>query len=267
MRRTSVALSAAVALLALAACSSGSPKASSASASGGTAAPAPSASVTAVNAAALVQQASKATGALKSAHLHVTSVLAGKTSVIDGDVSYHPVELSMSVDPGSGQKIEERLLHDTMYIKIPGAPSGKPWASISLKQISQVSGLDLSSLLDNTSSEQSVQLLTTSGDVKRVGTETVGGVPTTHLSGTVDLQKAYAQLPKATQKTLTSMVKSLKVKNEHIDLWVNAQQIPVKVVESYSSSLGSGTSTMLLTHINDAAAIKAPPASQIGKLG
>jgi hypothetical protein len=261
-RTTTTAVSvAALAVLALglSACSSGSSPAKS-----GVAAT----TASAVNAADLVSQATKATTRIKSAHLSVTSVLSGKTSVLSGDVSYDPTKLDMSIDAGGGVKLQEVLVGNYIYVKLPaGAGAGhKPWASISLKQISKTSGLDLSSLLDNSSPDQTVKLLTKSNDLKYVGTDTVDGVSTRHLAGTVDLAATYPTLDAASQKTLTSLVKDLDVKNVHIDLWVNAQQIPVKVVESYTSKMGQGSSTMVLSALNAPVTITAPPASQVASL-
>ena len=37
------------------------------------------------------------------------------------------------------------------------------------------------------------------------------------------------------------MVKSSRDDDTHIELWVNAQNIPVKFVETYTSKLGAGS--------------------------
>ena len=261
-RRTTALLSLALCATTLAACSGGK---------GGTAAPASDHSASpapAINAAALVSQASHSSNVLKSAHITTTTVIGGKTSTISGDVAYHPTRLDLTIDTGA-QKLREILVGNTFYIKLPpaaGAP--KPWVSVSVKKISALTGIDLDSLLNNASANQSVQLLGKASNVKYVGTDQVNGVSARHLAGTVDVDKVFAALSateKTQQKQLQSLVASLGMKNNTIDLWVNDMNIPIKVVQSYDSKLGPGSSTMFLTDLDGPVAVKAPPASQVGQ--
>jgi Predicted periplasmic protein (DUF2092) len=271
-RRTTLVLtSAAIGALALAGCSGSS---SGGSASGGSGQSSSSSSSSgagnAVNAAALVSGASHSSSKLKSAHITTTSVLGGRTTNFSGVIAYHPTRLDFRIGV-AGKQLREVLVDNVMYIKVPGGAgsSTKPWISVGIKQISQLSGIDLDSLLNNANADQTVQLLTKSSDVKFVGNETVGGVSTKHLSGTVDLDKVFAALnstEKSSQKTLQSMVDQLGVKDSHIDLWVNSDDIPIKVVQTYTSKLGAGSSTMLLTGLNAPVTIKAPPASQVQRM-
>lgn len=263
MRRSSAVVAAALCAVALAACSSGSKPAATSSGAN------PSSSGTkAVDAAALVSQASHSSAVLKSAHITTTTVLSGKTSTISGDVAYHPTRLDLTINAG-GQNLRELLVGNTFYIKLPpAAGSPKPWVSVSVKKISALSGIDLDSLLNNASADQTVQLLTKAADVKYVGTEQVDGVAARHLAGTVDVDKVFAALSateKTQQKQLQSLVESLGMTNNTIDLWVNDKDIPIKVVQSYDSKLGHGTSTMLLTKLDAPVSISAPPASQVGQ--
>src|SRR4051794_33269563 len=112
MRRTTALLSIALCATALGACSSGG--------TSGTAAPGAthSSSPQAVDAAALVSQASHSSDALKSAHITTTSVIGGKTSTISGVIAYHPTRIDLTVDAG-GQKLREILVGKTFYIKLP----------------------------------------------------------------------------------------------------------------------------------------------------
>jgi hypothetical protein len=265
-RTAAVLLSVVVSAGALGACSSGSsPAASSGGASSSSSSPSTS---KAVDAAAVISQASHSSSVLKSARITTTSVLQGKTTTISGQVGYHPTRLDLTVKT-AGQELREILVANTFYIKLPpSAGSPKPWVSVSVKKISALAGIDLDSLLNNANADETVQLLTKSADVKYVGTESVGGVQARHLSGTVDIAKYLAALPSAEQgkqKNLQTMVDSLGVKNNKIDLWVNDKDIPLKVVQSYDSKLGPGTSTMLLTDLDGPVTVKAPPAAQVGQ--
>ena len=88
----------------------------------------------------------------------------------------------------------------TVYLKLPSLASvlHKQWAKISLKGPTSVGGADLGQYANQAQQLQPGQylrLLTTSVNVKAVGTATIDGVATKHYSGSVDLQKALAQLP------------------------------------------------------------------------
>jgi hypothetical protein len=265
MRRTAVAISspifvALLAAVALSACSGGS---KAPAASGGSASSAPS-KATAVDALALVKKAGQTGQRLTSAHIETTTVLGGKTTHSVGDISYRPVQLRETVTL-AGTTVQELLVGDAFYIKAPQGAGGKPWVTISVSKMSKLIGLDLGSLLNNSRPDQTVQLLSASGDLKVVGTETVNGMSTQHLSGTVDLNQAMKSMA-ATSPAYTSiqaMVGSAGITNTHIELWVNAQDIPVRFTETYTSKLGAGSTTMNLTQLNQPVHIVAPKASLV----
>ncbi len=270
-RRTVVTFTTAVLVASLAACSGGSGGSGSAGASGsgGGSKPSQSSAPKVVNALSIIERASSSTSSLKSAHISSTSEIGGKSTTMEGDVRYHPTEMSLTVSV-AGQSLHEVLAGKTLYLKLPasaGVPGGKAWMSMSLTQMAKLTGLSLDSLLNSSSADQSVQLLRASQDLKVVGQETVDGVSTQHLRGTVDVQKALDALTTkgatAQKQSLSSIVKSLGMKDAHVDLWVNAQNVPIKMHETYTSSLGAGETTMHITKINQPVSIKAPAASQV----
>lgn len=266
-RRSALARTAAAAgvvALLVTGCSGGSGRSSGAGSNPSTSAT----GSTAVNAVALVRAASASSGKLRSAHITTTSEIGGKKTTFSGVIGYHPTTLDFQIGV-AGKQLSEVLVDNVFYLKVPGAAGSKPWLSVGIKQISELTGIDLDSLLNNAKADQTVSLLTKASDVRFVGNETVGGVSTKHLSGTVDLDQVFAALDaveKSQQKTLQSMVEQLGIKDNHIDLWVNADDIPVKIVQTYSSKLGPGSSTMLLTDLNAPVHVTAPPAAQVQKM-
>ena len=138
---------AALSAVALTACSSGSkaPAASGGSASGSSASPS---KATAVDALALVKRAGQTSQSLKSAHLNVTTVLGGKTTTIDGDVSYRPVQLHETITVG-GMTLQELLVGKSFYVQTPQTAGTKPWVTISVAKMSKLVGIDFESLLNN----------------------------------------------------------------------------------------------------------------------
>jgi hypothetical protein len=258
---------AAVATIGLAACSSGSGAAKTGSSggsggSGGVSSSAPAS----VNALALVTAAGRSSQALHSAHIHTVSTLAGKTTTTDGDIAFGPTRLRLAVDSATG-KTTEVVVGSTIYLQLPqsAGTGSKKWFSLSVARMSKVLGIDFNTLLNNATPDQMVQLMSKAGDLKYVGSEDVGGVSTRHLAGTVDLSKALGELGATSSggKTLTTLIQSLGVKDSHIDLWVNAQNVPVKTYETYTSKLGAATTTQTITKINAPVTITAPPASDV----
>lgn len=224
-------------------------------------------------AAELAQRASHSTATLRSARLTMSSVVGDTRMTMSGQIGYHPVRLDVtaSVKASAGGsvrtvRIREILVGQTMYLRVSGLGGAKPWHSLSLRQLSQFSGIDLKSLLNNTNADPSVRMLTRSADLKLVGVETVGGVRTRHLAGTVDLDAVFAAMPASERTavaTLRDMMDQLGVADMRIELWVNSADVPVKLVQSYQTSLGPARTTMYLTHLNARTSISAPPRSQV----
>ncbi len=227
--------------------------------------PSTASTVSSANAAALVARVSSASAALKSAHIVVTTSTAGKESSFTGDVGYDPIRLAMTIGL-DGQTLEERIIGDYAYLKLPSGTTAKPWVKVNFAQVAKSMGLDLSSSINNANPAQAVQLLEKSADLKNLGPATVAGVRTTHLSGTVDVAKAYASLSGPAKAQYETLVRRLGLKDEHIDLYVNSQQIPIKVVQSFTAKTGATTVTVLLSKLNQPVSVTAPPASQVGAL-
>jgi hypothetical protein len=217
-------------------------------------------------AAALLRRATRSTAVLHSARMTMTSVVGSTRTTVTGQIAYHPVRMDLAISAG-GVRLREVLLGSTLYIKLPaGTVPGKPWRSLSLRQLSSFSGLDLAALMNSANADPTVRVLAKAANLRYVGVERLGGSRTRHLTGTVDLDQIFAAMPASEQAaaaSLRDMVDTLGVTDDHIDLWVNADDIPVKVTQSYLSSLGRGRSTILLTHLNERTSISAPPRSQV----
>jgi hypothetical protein len=224
-------------------------------------------------AAELAQRAVHSTAVLRSARLTMTSVVGSTRMTVSGQIGYHPVRLDVSATvhaPVSGSvrtvKVHEILVGRTMYLRVSGLGGARPWHSLTLSQLSQYSGLDLNSLMNSTNADPSVRMLTRAADLKLVGVETVAGVRTRHLAGTVSLDEVFAAMPASEQAavaTLRDTMDQLGVADLQIQLWVNQDYIPVKLVQTYRTSLGPARTTMYLTHLNVRTSISAPPRSQV----
>jgi hypothetical protein len=186
--------------------------------------------------------------------------------------------LAMSVNMAlSGMNISEVLIGDTLYMKIPALSAelgGKTWAKLSLSSMGSL-GSTFQSMIDsakNTDPTSQLQPLLASGDVHKVGTETVDGVQTTHYSGTVDPATAFDSSQAAKNLTsaqitqLKSMLKQSGVTTETIDVWVASDGLPVREQVSATSSAGATKVDMHLSGWGAPVSISAPPADQVGDI-
>lgn len=128
------------------------------------------------------------TGSVDAAGQAVTLSGAGDFDNTSHQGSVH-VDFSLG---GLAGTLDEVLDGTTIYLKSPllsgSLPTGKTWLKIDLQKALASKGLDLSSLLFQNPSQALAQLQS-SGNVTKVGDETIGGVDTTHYRGRVDPSK------------------------------------------------------------------------------
>ena len=211
----------------------------------------------------------------KTVHVKGTINSDGISGTMDAQEQFSP-DLEMSMTMSSPQfNISEIMVGDTIYMKMPQLSSmlgGKPWAEFKLSAMDGSLGSTFQSLLDsakNTDPTQQLQPLLASGDVHKVGTETVDGVQADHYSGTVDPATAFDSSAAAKNLTpdqiaqLKSLMKSGGVTSESIDVWVASTGLPVR--ESITATASSGAFKMDM-HMSDwgkPVSISAPPADQV----
>jgi hypothetical protein len=227
----------ALAVVGLSACnSSNTPKAQGA--------PSGSTSVPMVSVADAMSATSQATQKYTSVSMKMTEQLTaqGKSGDVTGDgrVSWSPLAMDMTMNVSASGGVAAGTMHmmmsgTTMYMGMSGkaAFQGKHWMKMDFsKDPALAAALNKSNGQDPSTQ---VKLFISSGDIKRVGTETVDGVSATHYSGTVDLAKLAAQQdPKL--KSLIEQDSKLGISTMNVDLWVNDQNLPVRIREATPAS-------------------------------
>lgn len=186
------------------------------------------------------------------------------------------VEMAMDMSLGATQ-ISEVLTGDTLYMKIPALSSelgGKPWAKVSLGTMGSL-GSTLQSLVDsakNTDPAAQLQPLLASGDLKKVGTETVDGVQATHYAGTVDPATAFSSSQAAKNLTpaqisqIKSMLSSAGVTTEKIDVWVGSDGLPVEETIDMTTAAGAEKIDLHMSGWGQPISVAAPPAGQVSDI-
>ncbi|HEX2314777.1 MAG TPA: hypothetical protein VHJ17_13630 [Thermomonospora sp.] len=161
------------------------------------------------------------------------------------------------------------LVDRTMYMNLgsPRLTGGKPWARVPLDRLTAQGGADPLKEAERNGPAEQARLLTTSGDVREVGRETINGVPTTHYAGTVDPARGFAKMSPEHRRKFEEMYKRLKVKAMRIELWVGRDGLPRKQRARITLPNGGEiTTTGHFTGYGEPVRITPPPANQVGEL-
>lgn len=163
--------------------------------------------------------------------------------------------------------MQEIVNSDAIYLKLAqlARQTGKPWIKIPGSGLSQLGGASLSQLLQNGSNDPLVQtqMLSSSTDVKKVGTATINGVKTTEYTGTYPISAGLSRLPSATRSKIASQLQAMGLTTEHFTVWLDGQQQVRKVVSSAKGTSEQVASTVTVTSVNQPVHATIPPASQI----
>ncbi|GII79810.1 putative lipoprotein [Sphaerisporangium rufum] len=163
------------------------------------------------------------------------------------------------------------LVGDTAYLKVDMlnrlVGAAKPWIKIDLTEAGQHAGVNVDQYLSQAQQvdlQTSVKMLTSSKDAQKVGTETVGGVETTHYKGTFTVAEAVKALAPDVQQKVQGRLDS--VKDMKFDAWIDADNLPRKVEMNGGATEGTFKLTSLFSAFNESAEVTAPPADQVGDL-
>jgi hypothetical protein len=98
---------------------------------------------------------------------------------------------------------------------------------VDLAKAAQQQGLDVSKLAPSMDPGSILQQLRAVGEVKKVATDTVRGVPTTHFHATVDLNKAVKLQPPARraqmQRSIDALVQQTGTATIPVEAWVDSE--------------------------------------------
>lgn len=271
VRRRAACVGVAVALLAVGAvgCSQGDKDAK-----GGTGRP--QAQSPAMEPAAAVAKAAKNTEDITSLRYRMSGRVPDEGKVSgEAAMSLKPLAISMKMASGKAGEdpVEIRLVDKAMYIN-GGDDSaeemdGKSWIKFDMSAAGADDALDPDQLgagqADQNPATEST-FLTGSKDVKKVGTETVDGVRTTHYKGTVSVADLKADLKGEGKGVREQREKSLKqyedmgVDSIAMDMWIDGDQHTKQFRMRGDADKGPLDMTVTFLDLNKPVTIKAPPA-------
>jgi hypothetical protein len=175
-----------------------------------------------------------------------------------------------SATPAPISAIQMKIRSDAMYVKVPArklaSVGGKHWIkeSFALLAAQGAAGKAGTDQLKQANPAMAVRMLISSGDVRKVGRETVRGVTTTHYTGTLDVAKLIATKQGLTPDDVKFLKKRLTASgaaDDHIDLWVNSENLPVETQEQMQTDTAEVTSTTYFSHYGVAVDLSVPAAS------
>ncbi|MFF3212400.1 LppX_LprAFG lipoprotein [Streptomyces sp. NPDC002886] len=209
---------------------------------------------------------------LTSLHYSMTGTAEG--AQFSGDVSMRikpslAMSMKMSTTGEGGQKAEIRLVDEAMFIGAEGK-----WIKFDMKSLDPAMAEKLNSAGGTANKggenpgDRAGELLKAK-DLKYVGEETIDGVKTKHLSGTVtldDLRAALASSAPDAKKRQEQSVTALEaqgVKSLTLDMWIDESDHTKQVRTRGEAAKGPVDTTIKFLDYNQPVDVAAPPADQV----
>ncbi|MFJ6838248.1 hypothetical protein [Streptomyces sp. NPDC091209] len=238
---------------------------------------------TLVSPIAALRSAEKSTDGADSAKVESTitmgSVMSMKSDGVMGwgngltgdmTITYTGGTMAETMRKMGSASMEARYLSDAYYAKMGDLfaqqTGGRHWIRYGYDDLAKFgggSGALLKDQAQNNSPNQTVKVLLASGDVKKVGDETVRGEKTTHYAGTVNVADFAARSSRLTAAQLADMKKQFTqagITTEAVDIWVDGKDLVVKAVSKAAMSSGTMSSTTYYSDYGVKVSAAAPPA-------
>jgi hypothetical protein len=168
----------------------------------------------------------------------------------------------------------ERILGTTIYMRMPfltaAVPNTRPWIKIDLQALGRSQGMDLGALMNSGTSDPTAilgYLQGISNDIQNLGTQTVGGVQTTHYRASVSFQRMMSRLSAqnpAAAASIRHMMSLSGTSGEPVEVWIDGQGLlrREKVTVRMPSQGSTMTMVIGLSHFGAPVHVTAPPPSQ-----
>jgi hypothetical protein len=200
----------------------------------------------------------------------ITATLAGRVQLrkrpsVLVDADFSTLKANGQAEPGGMQEI---LTSKTLYLKLAALQRrlGKPWGAIALSGLSQSTGVNLSQLTQQVQQNNPMtdaQMLTSAKNLRSAGTQTIGGLQTTHYTGSFPVSAGLAKLPPSLRSTEQRALQTLGISTISFNAWIDAQHRIRKIAVTEHGSSARVASTMQVTAFDQPVNVNLPPASQV----
>lgn len=239
-----------------------------------------------------VAQAADTTASKGGAHVAIdeTITLPGQspvsmsgTGLVDAKARRGHITLDLSKVPGLpndiGARKQEVIFEQfTMYMRSPmfsaGLPKGKQWLKIDFIKAGKAAGIDLGAVAQQGQDPtQALRYLkATSGDVKRIGTQTVRGVSTTHYKATIDFNRYADSVPAkdraSVRRTMRQIVKLAGSSTFPMEVWIDKDGVVRRMRQQIRTLVAPGIRGTIdqrieLFDFGTRVAVRLPPADEV----
>ncbi|AOR31718.1 hypothetical protein BFF78_12235 [Streptomyces fodineus] len=172
--------------------------------------------------------------------------------------------------PTPAPAMQMKIRSDAMYLKVPAqklaSVGGKHWIKepLALLAAQGAAGKAGTDQLKQANPAMAVRMLIAGGDLRKVGRETIRGAATTHYTGTLDMTKVIASKQGLTPDDVKFLKKRLAASgatDDHVDLWVNSENLPVETQEQMQTDAAEVTSTTYFSDYGVSVDLSVPDAS------
>ncbi|MFK8850356.1 hypothetical protein [Streptomyces sp. Ac-502] len=198
-----------------------------------------------------------------------------------GTMAWNPTALDMTMSDGgakakSGDDEPKRMIWvDGVAYMDMGDFEGKKWGKLDLKAAAKEAGDEemtkaVTAGLDDAEQDPAQQLAMFLGspNVKHLGSGQVDGVRAEHYKGSLTVEEGLkgaktvnALKPEDREKLLANVKKS-GIKGYDYDVWVNSDDLPVRMTVDVKTPLGTVSTSASYSDYGTTTAIKAPPAAE-----
>jgi hypothetical protein len=143
--------------------------------------------------------------------------------------------------------------------------TGKPWLAIPVSALSKGSGIDLTQLFNQATSQSPLNesdMLSGASGVREVGTSTIGGVPVTEYQGSVSLDQGLQSVPAGDRAALQKQITASGLTTASFSVWVDASHTMRKLIMTEQGPSLTEVITMTITSVNQPVNIQVPAADQ-----
>lgn len=239
-----------------------------------------------------VTAAYKKTSAAKSAKVEMTmktptAAQGGGDMKMSGTLGWDPTVMDMTMSgsalsaggPDAPKNIRMLMQDNVMYMDMGAnaakSMDGKRWMKMDLGAMAKKSGDEkmarqMTGSLDSMNQDpaQQIAVLLDSPNLKHLGSATVDGTETEHYKGKLTVDEMLAKndslkvLSKSDRDQLLKSVKKAGIKTYDTELWINKDDLPVRLDVTMDSSQGAVQMSEKFSDYGAAVKADVPPANQ-----
>ncbi|MFH7597417.1 LppX_LprAFG lipoprotein [Streptomyces racemochromogenes] len=225
--------------------------------------------------ATYLEKAKKKSEEITSLRYTMTGTAQGRPVNADVSLRIKPsVAMSMKMTAqGEAAGVDLRLVDGVMYMGSEGAYLKIDVKSANPDAAKQLDGLGAGSANAGENPGDRAGDLLGAKDLKTVGEETIDGVRTRHVSGTVTVEQMRASLATLAPEARERQEKSIRklegegIKSMNMDMWIDEGDHTKQVRTRAEATKGPMDMTMKFLDYNQPVDIAAPPADQVVDLG